>query len=225
MVRVEVESKCVERKQNTAFASRSRECVCTGGKLHIKNALFLPSFDRRIHERGAAPTDEGRPRHAPQCRREPCAAPATLTGPVSRPRRVRWLCISPTYGHDAEVYMCRIFVPSSRNTLADILLGKAPPLIRPRPRRSVSASPLGHLQKGTPAKRLHRISSPTKQRTPASARRGSRSPQKRRRSAVDAGVREGGVGAWFVSSDHLYSDLRWGFCCQSHLQGPRNLRN
>ncbi len=105
------------------------------------------------------------------------------------------------------------------------LLGKAPPLTRPRPRRSVSASPLGHLQKGTPAKRLHRISSPTKQRTPASARRGSRSPQKRRRSAVDAGVREGGVGAWFVSSDHLYSDLRWGFCCQSHLQSPRNLRN
>lgn len=38
------------------------------------------------------------------------------------------------------VLLHRIFVPSSRNTLADILLGKASPLKRP-PRRSVSASP------------------------------------------------------------------------------------
>lgn len=49
-------------------------------------------------------------------------------------------------------------------------------------RRSVSASPSAHLQKGLHASRLRRISSPTKQTTPA--RKASLSPKKQSRKSV-----------------------------------------
>ncbi|KAF8966902.1 hypothetical protein BDZ97DRAFT_586758 [Flammula alnicola] len=74
-----------------------------------------------------------------------------------------------------------IFVPTNRNTLADILLGKASPLKKPR--RSVSASPLHG--KGISVTNTRRVSSP--QKLNATVRTVSRSPQKRGMKSTQGG--------------------------------------
>ncbi|KDR78397.1 hypothetical protein GALMADRAFT_245561 [Galerina marginata CBS 339.88] len=86
-----------------------------------------------------------------------------------------------------------IFVPSSRNTLADILLGKALPLKRPHRSRSVSASPTkgrGHTGNSTAqdlnVTALHAAS--------------RRSPRKHGRpSALSVDVEDGGANTTVIS--------------------------
>ncbi len=105
------------------------------GALNTVWTLLLIQHDQQNSSKGLQDScDPDR-----ECRGQPCSKITTPAVAFSGSRGVSVIALTEKFSKYTKTFF-RIFVPSSRNRLADILLGKASP-VKKLSRRSTSASP------------------------------------------------------------------------------------